>query len=775
MKFSKFLFPAFCGVIALTLTGCGVGQFSTDNAHAASPLTAFSGKAMGGETPISGANVILWETDPANTGYGLTARNIQSQTTGANGLFSFATGYSCTNANDFLYITVTGGDVSNGGNVINNNEVQIAALGSCANFATTAQQSSTWVNVNEVSTVATAYALGNFMSVAPNGGTGNQLVYIGASAKNSATTGACTGTGASMSCTAAGLAHAFQNAIDLTDSFHTDGSYPTGLARTTVPGNSLGSIPQAEIHALADILQTCTNSAGGVAGDGTTCGTLFTYATPSGGTAPTDELSAIINISKYPRHNIGSTCTAGSITGGLFCMITTTPAFSPVLSKVPYDWSLGITYTGLGNLTNTSWGSPSTTPYYPEGLALDANDNVYILSGNQTTSATSVTSTLSAMNSAGTGIWANAPSVDGAIGCYPGTVATDTNSNVWYTYAPSSGKTCTANIQAKSATSGASTYSFTSATPYTIQGQANAIAFDRWNNLWYARDTSAGSGMLFSFPYTPTSGSVAYNGGATAAAYYTFSGTSSSGTLANVYGLAIDANANVYATSYSSSANGSLWIIPNQTPSSTPSYSTTSTNYLTFSLINSGTAPTHSGAIGFDPNFATNGVVYATAASGNFTRLNISPIPSSSNIIATSTTCAACTTTGILAQNTSSTGASTPFNGQIDSAGTFWYVNFTSSGQIWYSLTSPSTTSFTSDSIATCYAPSGGTLCTNLTYTVNVPSSTSTSTGTPHILQIDSTGAIWVAAEAAGNVVQILGPAAPLWPQTSYGVFATKP
>ena len=70
---------------------------------------------MGGETPISGA-VRLGTT-----------------TTGANGLFTFTTGYTCT-AGQYVYITASGGDLSNGNNVINNQEVQIAALGSCSNF-----------------------------------------------------------------------------------------------------------------------------------------------------------------------------------------------------------------------------------------------------------------------------------------------------------------------------------------------------------------------------------------------------------------------------------------------------------------------------------------------------------------------------------------------------------------------------------------------------------------------------------------------------------------
>jgi hypothetical protein len=54
-------------------------------------------------------------------------------------------------------------------------------------------------------------------------------------------------------------------------------------------------------------------------------------------------------------------------------------------------------------------------------------------------------------------------------------------------------------------------------------------------------------------------------------------------------------------------------------------------------------------------------------------------------------------------------------------------------------------------------------------------SANGTNTNLPRVLQIDSPGTAWVAASGSGDVVQILGSAAPLWLQLSYGVFATKP
>jgi len=789
---SGFVLLAALVLLSFGLAGCGItSPFASSSSQPESVmLGGINGQAMGGNVPIAGGNVILWETDPATSGYGVTAHNIESTTTSnPGGTFSLASGYSCTNANDYLYITITGGDVSNGSGIINNNEVQIAALGSCATFSgNSTTQNNAWVNVNEVSTVAAAYALGNFMSVHAGGSAGQQLVYIGASAGNSATTGSCSGTGSSMTCSAAGLAHAFQNALNLTNSVGTASALPTGLANTVLAGNSLGSIPQAEIHAIANMLSSCTTSVGGVAGDGSACGNLFTYATPSGGTAPTDELSAVMDIAKNPRHS----------TSSLYGLIGTTPPFAPSLTVAPYDWSVAITYTGLGNLgsTSSSWGAASGTPYYPEWVALDANDNVYILSGSANTSSTTTGvgagATMSAMTTAGVGLWANAPTVDGVgaaasctagtncnTGCYPGFVALDTNGIVWNTYAPSSSKSCGAQIIGRTAaTGGSSVYYMAQTIPYNTQGQSFAIALDRYNNLCYARDTTSGQTMGQCIPYTNTASTATtghYNQSATvanSAAQYTFNGSTGSpvGTLNNVYNLVFDQYSNLYAASYSASVAGNLWIIPNQTPGSLPTYSTTANAYPEIPLVGT---PNHSGAIGFDPNFYTNGILYAAAANGAWTKLTINPAPSATTTIAAATTCSTCTTSAVTAQNSATTpsGASAPFSGMVDGAGTFMYVNNTSSGSIWYSYTSTTASSFVSDAIATCYAPAGGSTCANLTGS----GTPSTSTAGVHNLAIDSTGAMWVSAETPGNVVQILGFAAPVWPQLNYGIFGAKP
>lgn len=877
---------------SIALTGCGLGDLAASStgtvATGSQTLPGMSGIVKGGFQSVAGANVTLWQT--TSSGYPsatVKATSLATTTSDSTGSWNFnSASYSCA-ANSFVYITSTGGAVGYSGtaNIVNNNLVEIAALGPCSDFplTTTGGNPNVSVVINEVSTIAAAYALNGFMYVDDtNASTGAENVWIGAPSNNAKASGSCTGTGSAMTCTAAGLAHAFANAIALTDSVHYDGTLPTGYALTTLATNPLASIPQAEIHALANILGICTNTGGGsgtggnpnavppttTGSDGSNCGNVFAAALSSSGATPVDTLSAAINIAQNPTKNVT----------GLFNQISTTPPFLPTLSARPADWSLGITYAGLSvgtattnfgftlpitaysitytpattgppatpavntititaanvltagqtvylsgfptstflngqvltvlaaGLSGTSFTANITYPTavattteaggyisgpsattsasigYPVYLALDANDNVYILSGNTTTSAASITSTVSAMNAAGKGLWANATSVDGTQGCYPGVIATDTNGNVWNSYAPSSGKSCTAAILERANTGGAATLSMTSAAPYSIQGQASAIAFDRYNNLWYARDTSSGTNIMFRFPYAGVAGTYqnyAGNSSATppvAAVAYDVELTGSSGTpagtLANVFSIVIDKYANVFASTYSSSITGQIYSIANQNPTGVPSYSgqaaegvapTASASYFKQTLQTD-----KSGALGID---ASDNIL-AGAASGEWSTLAPTTASTTTTVANGAVISGLSGTTNVTVATSGGTSPGTPYNGQIDANGTFWFPSFTSSGQIWFTTSEGAGT--TAD-FYTCYAPGGGTSCINLTYSSGTPGAPSTSTASPRMLQIDSSGDLWVAAEGAGNVIQVLGVATPLWPQLSYGVFATKP
>ena len=104
------------------------------------------------------------------------------------------------------------------------------------------------------------------------------------------------------------------------------------------------SVPSTTINTLANIIAACINTSGGVAGDMSACGDLFSDATPSGGTAPTNVVNALLNILNNPTANLTP---LENLAG------TTTP-FQPSLTSPPTTWAVELadtaaTWTGGGD------------------------------------------------------------------------------------------------------------------------------------------------------------------------------------------------------------------------------------------------------------------------------------------------------------------------------------------------------------------------------------------------------------------------------------------
>ncbi len=720
------------------LAGCAMTNVSP--VQSASKTPAISGNAMGGETPISGATVICGDRPCQWRLRILGAVQLGTTTTTAGGQFTFTTGYTCATG-QFVYVTATGGDVSNGNNIINNQEVQIAALGSCANFSNAAAQAAVTININEVSTVAAAYALGNFMTVVPSY-SGNPLVYIGAPATNNAAIGSCTGLGTAMTCTAAGLAHAFANAINLTDSVHFDSSVPTGIALTRIYGNGLSSIPQAEIHTLANILQTCTNTTGGVAGDGSACGTLFAVATPTGGTAPTDELQAMVDIAKNPKHNVSST-TCSTPATSVFCLAPGAgAAFQPQLATAPSDWSLAITFSGLSSFGN------ATATTLPQALALDANDDVYIAYST----ASPATGGVAAMTSSGFGIWANAPS---AQFCNIGSVATDTVGNVWMINGPTSAQTtggCYYGLTSYSTSTGSvtnswgpsgavisgSTTTIPATTGYGIQSSALVVGIDNLNDVWWGRHTSSCTTCLFENPYIPAGITVTSTTTGSLPNGTVFYGaqTNTQGSMVDLDQLTFDPSNNLYVSDLGTAL---AYTLKNTGTTNAPTY------------------PANPGYVSLVPTAAGTGLGALDAGNNWWVGIGSKLTAYTTPLISGSTG----TIDTVTSVTSTSTSPAKPTNGEVDGAGTLWYPNAASGGQIWFTQLATNT----SDYIYTCYAPNGATACSANGTTISVPK----------LVQIDSTGSLWVPSTTTNYFVQVLGVAAPAWPQISYSHFGVKP
>ena len=267
---------------------------------------------QGGQQPVSGAKVYLYAA--GTTGYGTASisrlSGVGFATTDASGNFTLTALNTCQ-AGDLVYALSVGGNPGLTAGT-NNSAIQLmAALGSCG-----ALLSTTFITINEVTTVAAVTALAPFMV---------DGTHVGTSSTN-----------------VTGLTNAFSAAGNLANS-------STGAALALTPAGN-GIVPQKEINSLANVLSACVNSDG----TGAPCSTLFADTTPSGGTAPTNTLAAALNISLSPS-------TSATL---LYNIGLASPPFQPVLTAAPADWSVAITFTaGLGS---------------PFGIAVDAQGNVWI-------------------------------------------------------------------------------------------------------------------------------------------------------------------------------------------------------------------------------------------------------------------------------------------------------------------------------------------------------------------------------------------------------------
>ncbi len=296
---------------SLLLAGCGSGGTVPGTASGSSTGTsaALTGIVHSGQQPVSGASVNLYVAGTSGYGTGAASLLSGSVTTGKDGRFSMTGSFTCPSADAQVYVTAKGGDAGVGDNP---SSVLMAVLGNCGDLG-----GNTAVDVSEVSSVASVYALAQFMTPGSTA--------VGTSSTN-----------------VRGLVNAFSAVPNLIDP-------STGLARATTPAGN-GTVPQTTINALANIMAACVVTKG----DGA-CPQLFSLAAPPGGTAPADTLSAILDIALNPGNNVAK----------LAALQPSTPIFQPTLAGAPSDWTLSIEYTGGGlNL--------------PQLLAVDGSGNIWV-------------------------------------------------------------------------------------------------------------------------------------------------------------------------------------------------------------------------------------------------------------------------------------------------------------------------------------------------------------------------------------------------------------
>jgi hypothetical protein len=327
----------FC-VIATTLfvvmlAGCGYTGTGT-------PAIALGGSVHGGRQPVSGATIQVYAA--GSSGNGSAAQPLLSDPvkTDSNGNFSIPASYTCPSASSQIYIVAQGGNPGLPSGT--NSALMLAAmLGSCSGLTGSGS-----ISINEVTTVGSVWPLAAYMT---------DSTHLGSASGDAS----------------------FITAVTSVPEFvnNTQGSSPgTPTAASYFAEN-------AKLYSLADVLAGCVNSAGGAAGDGSPCGVLFSTATPSGGSAPTDTLTAALRIAQNPKNNVG----------GIYGLLGGNTAFQPTLTAAPTDWALNLsfavaapsislptgTYTGAQQVTLSDSTSGSTIYYTTDGTVPTSSSLAY--------------------------------------------------------------------------------------------------------------------------------------------------------------------------------------------------------------------------------------------------------------------------------------------------------------------------------------------------------------------------------------------------------------
>jgi len=355
----------------LPIAGCA-GRNALYNLPVASPGSSAAhlhGRAHGGQNPVSGSTIQVYEIGTSGTGSASLAVTNATATTDANGNFTLPT-YSC-DYNSLIYVTATGGNPGLTSGTNNSAIALMAAVGPCTYYNSGGYYSldpNSFINLNEVTTAATVYALAPFMvDITHIGSTGN--LY--------------------------GITNAFATASMLVDI--SAGIAPGPALSTAVTYDPNTGFPVL-LNTLGNILASCVNSASSTGG---ACSSLFT-ATTNNGQTPSDISGAMLSIVKNPGQNVST----------IFQQVSPFKPFAPSLTNAPSDFTLALNYTGL-NLS------------IPKAIAFDSTSDIFIVSQGQQ----SITEIASATNYTGQAPGNISQYNLGLIG--PQALAIDQSDHVW--------------------------------------------------------------------------------------------------------------------------------------------------------------------------------------------------------------------------------------------------------------------------------------------------------------------------------------------------------
>jgi streptogramin lyase len=324
----SFLPLAALLVVASGISGCGFEP----GLHSSSGSLNMQGLVMGGQQPVVNAHVAIYVAGTGGNGTAATnlmgtgtGSKLAYTTTDSNGKFSLQGDFTCpaatSNYTPQAYVVATGGNPGLATAPANSAIVMMTALGPCSSIG-----SSTVISINEVTTVAAAWALAPFMTA---------YDHVASSSTN--------GTG---------IANAFQNAQLIADPRLgvSPGSALTAINNTATTGTVSNTIETGKVYALADVIATCVNS------DGTTaCTNLYKASGQCSSACTSDTLTAALYIVKHP----------GQYVSNIFGLIPPNQPYPTTLTMAPNDWTLSMTVTG-GGLSQ------------PTGVGIDTAGNVWV-------------------------------------------------------------------------------------------------------------------------------------------------------------------------------------------------------------------------------------------------------------------------------------------------------------------------------------------------------------------------------------------------------------
>ena len=371
------------GVI-ITICGCNLSSTAPvipyENTN--SPAANIAGNVHGGQQPVYNATVSLYAA--GTTGYGSASTLLATTVSDANGDFQFTkssvngpsagntSSWACpvSTADPQIYITAVGGNTQGTGVISTSNSASalMAAIGPCSTVST-----STVVNLNEISTVATVFALAQYI----NPGTTPGTESIGTNAPNLTTSPAQAAVGLNNAVsTIANLAN-ISTGQPVSSTTYT-GSNPTVTSVTVT-----ATPESAKLITIANILASCINTA---ASSSSQCKALFGAAvpppTPSTTSQPNvtfaaaqDTIQAAYYMAVNPTDNtVNGANTSGTTTnlGILFALPAGNSPFQTGLTAQPSDWTIGVEFTSPSLCLNTA---PFLDVPYKE--AVDASGNLW--------------------------------------------------------------------------------------------------------------------------------------------------------------------------------------------------------------------------------------------------------------------------------------------------------------------------------------------------------------------------------------------------------------